>query len=523
MKTKSTLVAAVVAVLTLSYWQPTNAQSWNLTGNSNASSSSKLGTTNSVPLRLYTNNSERMRIDASGNAGIGTTSLGSSKLIVNGSSSPFRAQVNGSTKFMVNSNGGVSIGSSSTGPSNGLYVAGNVKLGTTYYDFSDKRLTVAGKGIYAENTTPNDEAIFAWDVSEGGYAVAAQSEHGIAVVANSTDDEAVNAYSENGIGVVAFSVNDYGVDATSLNSVGLHTWSSTNIGLLSQGSTWAGYFLGDVFTTQNYYSGSDRKLKQNITDFTSAMSMINKLQPKEYEYRQDGNFKLMHLPQGKHYGLIAQDVEQVLPNLVKETKFNTANEGSTARNIKAQSTVAKGEVIDFKASNYKAQSKAQSTVAKVEVIDFKALNYTELIPVLIKAVQELSAEKDAKIADLNTKIIDLQKQMDEMKGIKTFGTQTTAAQSATTKLLLTSASLDQNNPNPFTGATTIRYNLPAGFRTAQIVIRDNSGKAIKQVPLNTAGNGTVNIDASTLSSGTYNYTLVVDGKTIESKKMIVAH
>ena len=76
-----------------------------------------------------------------------------------------------------------------------------------------------------------------------------------------------------------------------------------------------------------------------------------------------------------------------------------------------------------------------------------------------------------------------------------------------------------NYPNPFTGATTIRYNLPAGFRAAQIIITDNNGKAIKQVQLNTAGNGTLNIDASTLTSGTYNYTLIVDGKVLVSKKM----
>jgi hypothetical protein len=139
MKTKLTLVAAAVAVLTFNSLQPATAQNtspfWSLAGNSNASSTtSKLGTTNSIPLRLYTNNSERMRIDASGNVGIGTgnATLGSSKLIVNGASSasPFRAQINGSTKFIVNSNGGVSVGSSSTGPSNGLYVAGNVGIGT---------------------------------------------------------------------------------------------------------------------------------------------------------------------------------------------------------------------------------------------------------------------------------------------------------------------------------------------------------------------------------------------------------
>ncbi|MEO8763524.1 MAG: hypothetical protein ABI416_04515 [Ginsengibacter sp.] len=53
----------------------TNAQlnSWSLSGNSNATSSSKLGTTNGIGLRFFTNNLEKMRIATNGNVGIGTT------------------------------------------------------------------------------------------------------------------------------------------------------------------------------------------------------------------------------------------------------------------------------------------------------------------------------------------------------------------------------------------------------------------------------------------------------------------
>ena len=49
-----------------------NAQ-WNLTGNSNATATSILGTTTSVPLNLTTNNVQRLVIDANGKKGIGTT------------------------------------------------------------------------------------------------------------------------------------------------------------------------------------------------------------------------------------------------------------------------------------------------------------------------------------------------------------------------------------------------------------------------------------------------------------------
>jgi hypothetical protein len=64
--------------------------------------------------------------------------------------------------------------------------------------------------------------------------------------------------------------------------------------------------------------------------------------------------------------------------------------------------------------------------------------------------------------------------------------------------------------------------MPLRTKNAQIIITDNSGKAVKQITLK-AGAGVVNIDASVLSSGTYTYTLLGDGKLIETKKMTVAH
>ena len=49
---------------------------WSLAGNNNASPASKLGTTNNISLRFYTNNIQRMIINstpAQGFVGIGTT------------------------------------------------------------------------------------------------------------------------------------------------------------------------------------------------------------------------------------------------------------------------------------------------------------------------------------------------------------------------------------------------------------------------------------------------------------------
>jgi hypothetical protein len=196
----------------------------------------------------------------------------------------------------------------------------------------------------------------------------------------------------------------------------------------------------------------------------------------------------MNLPHGSHFGLIAQDVEKVLPDLVADTKFETAMAQSQATEGALQQTQEAGE-----------------TETQSEIIEFKALNYTELIPVLIKGMQELNDELKSEIRNLKSDMRELKEMMD-------------VRQSTTN---LSSVSLEQNTPNPFTNSTTITYTLPEKFTTAQIVINDKNGKAVKQVSISGTGRGTLSIDAASLASGVYSYSLMVDGKMIGSKQMIL--
>jgi hypothetical protein len=57
---------------------------------------------------------------------------------------------------------------------------------------------------------------------------------------------------------------------------------------------------------------------------------------------------------------------------------------------------------------------------------------------------------------------------------------------------------------------------------AQLNVTDGNGKLMKQLQLSKVGNGSVNIDCSTLAAGTYYYSLIADGKIIDSKKLVVA-
>ncbi len=80
--------------------------------------------------------------------------------------------------------------------------------------------------------------------------------------------------------------------------------------------------------------------------------------------------------------------------------------------------------------------------------------------------------------------------------------------------------LEQNVPNPFTETTTIGYTIVNSFSKAAIIFTAANGEIIKSVQLNKASKGQINVSANLVAKGIYTYSLVVDGKLIETKKMI---
>jgi hypothetical protein len=80
--------------------------------------------------------------------------------------------------------------------------------------------------------------------------------------------------------------------------------------------------------------------------------------------------------------------------------------------------------------------------------------------------------------------------------------------------------MDQNFPNPSNGLTTIRFYVDGKFKNKTIVLKDLSGRIIHAYNL-TEGEDHIKIDVASLQQGLYYYSLVIDGKIMSTKKMVI--
>lgn len=78
----------------------------------------------------------------------------------------------------------------------------------------------------------------------------------------------------------------------------------------------------------------------------------------------------------------------------------------------------------------------------------------------------------------------------------------------------------QNNPNPFTENTAILATVPEGA-DAQICIYNLQGKQLMSKDLQASGTCSVTVAANELHAGMFLYSLIVNGKLVDTKTMVI--
>jgi hypothetical protein len=162
-----------------------------------------------------------------------------------------------------------------------------------------------------------------------------------------------------------------------------------------------------------------------------------------------------------------------------------------------------------------------------------SVNYVGLIPFIVEALQnqqegiikkQIKLNKDSlRIEKLKKRIDDLEAEIDTIKAHCCSGT-TEKKSNPTGSLKVNEApqaKLYQNIPNPFTESTRIEYYLPEATSEARLYIYDMQGYQIENYYLSTFGEGSITIQGGSMQPGMYMYTLIADGREVDTKKMIL--
>lgn len=121
--------------------------------------------------------------------------------------------------------------------------------------------------------------------------------------------------------------------------------SGSAVHISSSGTYFYFYANGNALASGTWQSGSDRRIKENIAPVGTTIDKVMQLNPVEFSMKKDQSAT------ANRYGLIAQELEQVFPYVVDDT---------------------------------------DTKIGDVENV--KVVSYMELIPVLVKAIQELKTE-----------------------------------------------------------------------------------------------------------------------------------
>jgi hypothetical protein len=86
------------------------------------------------------------------------------------------------------------------------------------------------------------------------------------------------------------------------------------------GLGFGGLFLNDLGYTGGFFNVSDERLKIGVNPLNNALQLVNQIEL--YSYYMDTLNYTMLGDGSRHFGVMAQQLKQVVPDLVKEKNFN---------------------------------------------------------------------------------------------------------------------------------------------------------------------------------------------------------
>lgn len=503
---------------------------WKLGGNINVNSTNNIigtmSTTNPQDWRIFTGGTEKARVLANGNVGIGTTNPTDALHVFNNTGfGGITADGNlaNQSRFALNSGGTQS--SVIYRPANTRHFAiwandasqnamfintstANVGIGTSdplnrteINEITNSTATSNGidngaSGLRFTNLT-NNSPYFESEIFRPRGVLSVDDEGDVIWIRNNgnVSGGTINTCTTQGIipGVstlsgnldcsqiyddmlVAGSPNGGGVG---IDYVGPFTFTGLGTPLVVWGATApANYKLivnGAIEATM-VFATSDENAKQKIESIKNPNDIINGLEGKTY-YWSDELMKSAKVGNSRQYGFLAQDVEKILPEAIAKRKDG----------------------------KYGVQ-------------------YNAFIPVLVESQKELIKENGAlkaKVTDLESKLATYDEKFALLEK-----TMTMLCESGCEGLKKSEGGtsdvdvLYQSIPNPTDNEAMINYYLKQDYSDAKLSIATAEGKVLQTIVLeNKKGNHGIKVSLGELASGTYFYTLTAGNRVIDTKRL----
>ena len=236
------------------------------------------GTETNHPFALYTNNTERLRVDTSGNVGIGTTSTAGYKLVVS----------DGTTFSVVHAGGGASYyGAISNNPV--LFITNNLErarfTSEGFFKAQGNSTYESSTAQYHEFVTARNDTQIATFKSNAGSGV----QYGVYFITANDQNDATRWFWQ----CLGASTQR----ATIRSNGGLANFSANNVNL------------------------SDRREKTNFAPAKNYLDVICAIPVQTFNYLNEPEED-----SGLTLGVVAQDVQEVAPELVMESDWGTKEE-----------------------------------------------------------------------------------------------------------------------------------------------------------------------------------------------------
>jgi len=246
---------------------------------------------------------------------------------------------------------------------------------------------------------------------------------------------------------------------------------------------------GNTYCSGSFIELSDKSIKSDIQTIESPLDIIKKLNGVTYKNE------------------LRESIKKDYNNSITKEDRAIISKDSTYDKAYAETLMAEYDKRDMGLIAQEVEKVLPDVVYHVGS-DKKGIAYTKLIALLIEGIKAQQKE----IESLNESISAIQNSDEINRG----SSETLKITTSINTVNAEESSLEQNVPNPFNVSTKICYYISEDVQKAVIYIFNMEGTLLRTYSLSERGHGYMTVKAAELQAGMYIYSLVTDGNEVTS-------